>query len=326
MAQPFSAVHHLTWAGCRRLEAFQQDVRFAAKSLVKARAFSWIVIVTLALGIGTNTAVFSVLHAAARQLRASALDPAGGRRAAPAHRVRHTRIPNGTQIPEGAQQRVIAGDYFAAMGIPLLRGRVFQPSDDENAPRRVVISKGVADRLFPVEDPIGRSVRAGGANLEVIGIVGDVSITYRTPPRPTVYHLHRQFAANRNWALVKVVSLDPHTRSAVDAIGGEVRTIDPALVRYQPRTLRAAIGGGLAQERFALFLVGLFAALAVTLAAIGLYGVLSYSVARRHREIGIRLALGAPAASIRALILRDGGMLAVTASSSASLSRRSARA
>jgi putative ABC transport system permease protein len=229
------------------------------------------------------------------------------------YHVWNTGIPDGTGIPEGAQQRVISGDYFAAMGIPLLRGRLFGSSDDEKVPRRVVISKGVADRLFPSDDPVGRVIRAGSdTDLEIIGVVGDVPVTYRTPPSPTVYHLHRQFAANRNWALVQVVSLDPLARGAVDAIARELAAIDPALVLYQPRMLRDAVGGGLAQERFALFLVGLFAALAVVLAAIGLYGVLSYSVAQRHREIGIRLALGAPAASVRRLILKDAGMLAVT--------------
>ena len=218
----------------------------------------------------------------------------------------------GEEIASGAQQRVVTGDYFAAMGIPLLRGRLFQSSDDERAPRRVVIGKRVVDLLFPNnEDPIGKRLHAGGDDVEVVGVVGDVADMYRTPPRPTVYHLHRQFAANRNWALVQVVALDRTRPTVVDAIRRELSAIDPALVLYHPQMLREAIGGGLAQERFALFLVGLFALLAVTLAAIGLYGVLSYAVARRQREIGIRLALGAPPSSVMRLIVRDGGVLAV---------------
>jgi hypothetical protein len=198
------------------------------------------------------------------------------------------------------------------MGIPLLRGRLFQPSDDEKAPKRVVIGKRVADMLFPNnEDPIGARLHAASDDYEVIGVVGDVAVAYRTPPLPMVYHLHRQFAADRNWGLVQVVALDRPRPAIIDAIRRELAAIDPALVLYRPRMLRDAIGGGLAQERFALFLVGLFALLAVTLAAIGLYGVLSYAVARRHREIGIRLALGAPPSSVRGLIVQDGARLAV---------------
>src|SRR5262249_1306754 len=105
-------------------------------------------------------------------------------------------------------------------------------------------------------------------------------------------------------------ALDQARPGIADAIRRELAAIDPALVLYHPQMLREAIGGGLAQERFALFLVGLFAVLAVTLAAIGLYGVLSYAVARRRREIGIRLALGAPPSSVTRLIVKDGGVLA----------------
>jgi predicted permease len=216
----------------------------------------------------------------------------------------------GIGIAEGAQQRVISGDYFAAMGIPLLRGRLFLPSDDERAPARVIVSRSLANRLFPSQDPLGRRLRTGSRDVEIIGVVGDVGTTYRAPAGPIVYHLHRQFADDRNWALVQVVALDGSSAGVLDEIRRELAAIDPALVLYRARTLRDAIGGGLAQERFAMFVVGLFAALAVTLAAIGLYGVLSYAVTRRQREIGIRLALGASPAAVRRLIVRDGAALA----------------
>jgi putative ABC transport system permease protein len=205
----------------------------------------------------------------------------------------------------------VAGDYFTAMGIRVLRGRVFEASDDVRAPKRVVINKRVVDRLFPNQDPVGQTLLAGGGPKEIIGVVADVPVTYRTPPRPMVYHAHQQFAADRNWGLVQVVATDGRTSGVADEIRRELAAIDPALVMYRTRSLRDAIGAGLAQERFALLLIALFAALAVTVAAIGLYGVLSYAVTRRRIEIGIRLALGAPAPSIRALIVKNGCVLAL---------------
>ena len=106
----------------------------------------------------------------------------------------------------GAQQRVIAGDYFKAAGIPLLRGRLFDAHDDAAAPIRVVVSKTLADRLFPGVDAIGQTIRPGGRAAQIIGVVGDVAIDNEGTPAPYVYHAHRQFAGDRNWALTQVVA------------------------------------------------------------------------------------------------------------------------
>ena len=213
-----------------------------------------------------------------------------------------------------AQQRVIEGEYFDALGIPVLRGRPFGAEDDEKAPRRVVISQELARQLFPSEDPVGQTLRVAGAQPEIIGVVGDVALGPRAPLRPYVYHSHSQFAADRNWDLTQVIALDRFGSGDVPSlltnIRRELSRIDPALVLYEPRALDDVIGAGVAQDRFALMLVAAFAMLALLLAALGIYSMLSYAVSRRRREIGIRMALGAPMGAVRSMIVRDGTRLA----------------
>jgi putative ABC transport system permease protein len=187
-----------------------------------------------------------------------------------------------------AQQRVISGKYFG-----------------------VIVSRSVADRLFPGVRAVGQSVRTGGGTKEIIGVVPDVALDPQGHMGPHVYHAHRQFAADRNWALSQVV----RTTASLEALQADARRaiaeLDPQLVMYKPMPLDQAIGQGEAQRVFTLRLLTTFAGVALALAALGLFGVLSYSVRLRSREFGIRMALGADRGSIRRMVLREG--LVVTA-------------
>jgi putative ABC transport system permease protein len=210
-----------------------------------------------------------------------------------------------------AQQRVVSGKYFDVVGIPLLDGRFFDEHDDIAAPQRVIVSRGVAERLFPGVRAVGQMVRTGGRSKEIIGVVPDVALDPQGHMGPHVYHAHRQFAGDRNWALSQVV----RTTGSVEALQAETRRtiaqLDPQLVMYKPMPLDEAIGQGEAQRVFTLRLLTTFAGVALALAALGLFGVLSYSVRLRSREFGIRMALGADRGSIRRMVLREG--LVVTA-------------
>jgi len=208
------------------------------------------------------------------------------------------------------QNRVVSGRYFDVVGIPLLDGRLFDERDDATVPRRVIVSRTVAERLFPGVRAVGQRLATGGDDREIIGVVADVALDPQGRSGGYVYHPHRQFAGDRNWSIVQAV----RTAGSLEQLQGEVRrvitSLDPQLVMYKPMALTDAIGRGEAQRVFTLRLLTTFAGVALGLAALGLFGVLSYGVRLRRREFGIRMALGANGGSIRRMVLREGMLVA----------------
>lgn len=206
----------------------------------------------------------------------------------------------------GGENRVVSGSYFGAVGMQVVAGRTFDDRDIAGAPDRVVISKSLADRLYPQISAVGQSLHTGGRTSEIIGVVNDVAVDNEGHPDLYVYHAHTQFAGDRNWTLDQVIATSGSAAGVEAAVRRTLAALDPQLVMFQPTTLDQAIGRGAAQRLFTLRILATFALVALALSALGLFGVLSYGVRLRSREIGIRMALGAESGSIRGMVLRQG--------------------
>jgi predicted permease len=227
------------------------------------------------------------------------------------------QVPVGDAVPQ-ANYRSVMPDYFATVGTPLLQGRGFDQTDHAEAAKVVIINQAMADFFFPGQDPLGRRVRWTDDQMRfigietdwrtIVGVVGDArDFALDQPPVHSVY----QPFAQEVWggSLLIRTANDPH------AIGESVRRIVRALDAEQPienvQTLAELRAGATAPKRLNATLVGAFALLALLIAAVGVGGVLAFSVSQRTHEIGVRLSLGADEAKVRGMVVKEGAVLLV---------------
>ena len=211
-----------------------------------------------------------------------------------------------------AERSSVTSDYFHLLGITPLRGRLFNESDNDNTPQIAVINRAMAETYWPNEDALGKRFKAtrdGSQWITVVGVVANARTeSLARADVPQIYLDLYQTAERRLSVFLRGRF---HTAAIADEVRQQVQSLDPTLPVYGGQTLNETVATSLSQRRFSLEMVGLFALTALLLAGLGIYGVISYLVAERTHEIGIRLALGASRSNILRIVLRQGLGLAI---------------
>jgi putative ABC transport system permease protein len=205
--------------------------------------------------------------------------------------------------------------YFKTMGIPIIKGRDFDDRDKHGATPVVIVTETFAKQIFPNEDPIGKRIKPGIGTYEdedspwreIIAVVGDIrNRSLNTEPKKAYYVPQSQVPFNQLVAVVKTTG-EPH--SLIPTVTKQVGAMDADIPLFAVKSMPEYLSQSVAAPRFSTTLLTIFAAVALVLTVVGLYGVMSYSVAQRTNEIGIRLALGAQSRDVVLMIVKQGGML-----------------